>query len=518
MIKELINSYLIKKYSQIFNLIVFSLSFILSYSYMFIVLPLNSDTTGAYNVGSIANLSYKWSIANGRWSKGLLELFIEKLGYYNIVPMFLFIILFIVCMLFIYNLNNLFVFKNVLVNCFISATFFITPSFTSLFFHINDLYAHIFAIAIGTLIINHCFVKNKWMYYVVLLPLMIGVYQSYVCLICSIYVIYYIYVCLNGYYVEKQEKELISKFLKFIGLTVASILMYFIINAICLRIFNVNSVLSNRFDLDITLNGVLSSFVKMYGMVGILPFKNYAGLNTTTLMKFIFLFSYVLIIISLTSIVKKVSLKRFLYIALLLILLPISMNCITLISSHIIIQMTYGLGLIYLLIAVFFDYILSNIDINFLSNVKNNIINTLLIVIIVHMIYFANGYTYFSKIVSDSTKSFVIELVSKIKNIDNYNDTYMVYFAGNISEENLNDYYSYYDNDVFPLVMPYNSMLFPWEYREAINRYGAYKYDVPNDEEVASIKSTDDFKNMNCYPNYNSIKIIDDIIVVKFSN
>ena len=112
----------------------------------------------------------------------------------------------------------------------------------------------------------------------------------------------------------------------------------------------------------------------------------------------------------------------------------------------------------------------------------------------------------------------MIELVSRIKSVDNYSPDYKVYFAGNISDENLKDYYSYYDNEVFPLAMPYNSLLFPCEYKETINRYGAYIYEEPDADDIKDIIQSDEFKTMSSYPNYNSIKVINNVVVVKFDN
>ena len=502
-------------YHNIINILCYSVVFILSYIYFFIEIPLNSDTAGAYTVGSLANLDYKWSFANGRWTKGILELLIEKLGYYNLVPFFMFILLFIVCLYFIVSLNKVFNFNNHILNIFISSVFFITPAFISLLEFFNDLYAHVFAIFIGTILLKRCICKTNFVLYTILLTLMIGVYQSYVCLISAIYVIYFIYKLLFDKNFGKNYKEYEILFFKFLLCSIISVILYFIINKFVIYIFNINSVLDSRFGYDFSINYLIKSILKMYGMVLVLPFVNYAGLNTTLLIKLILFICYIIIIISLILFIKNHSLKLNLTLFALLLILPISMNFIVLASSHTIIQMTFELGLIYILISVFIDYFITNFKL--LKIEYRTLINILLILIIFHMVYFANGYSYFSKIVSDSTKSFVVELVSNIKNVENYDGNYRVYFAGSINENNLKDYYSYYDNDTFPLAMPYNSMLFPWEYREVINRYASFNYELPDDDKIDEIKLSDDFIKMNLYPNSNSIKVINDVIVIKFS-
>lgn len=512
----MLTGFIKNKFNTIICVVTFSISFITSYLYMFVIMPLNSDTTGAYTIGSSANLSYKWSIANGRWTKGILEVIIEKLGYYNIVPFFLFILLFIVCLFFIYNLNLIFEFKNVFLNCFISATFFITPAFLSLFMFVNDLYAHILAIFLGAIIIKKCFKDNKWQYYVPLLTLMIGIYQSYICLMCSIFVIYNIYLILNNKITDRDMNDQIKRIILFIILSVLSICIYFVIDKIILPVLSIDSVLGSRFGYAFSIKSIIHSFVKMYGVLAILPFKNYGGINTTLLIKIALLICYVIVFIALVWFIRNSDRLKSAILILLFVSLPIAMNLILLASNHIVIQMTFGLGLVYLLLAVCFDYFIENVKINYILKYKSIIIKCLLGIILLHMIYFANGYQYFSKITSDSTKAFVMQLVSRIKSAEGYDSNTRVYFAGNVTESNLQDYYSYFDNDVFPLAMPHNSLLFPWEYKEAFNRYGAFKYVEPTSDEVTYIKDTDVYRSMPYYPNDGSIKKINDVLVIKF--
>ena len=66
--------------------------------------------------------------------------------------------------------------------------------------------------------------------------------------------------------------------------------------------------------------------------------------------------------------------------------------------------------------------------------------------------------------------------------------------------------------------MPYNTLLFPCEYKETINRYGAYIYEEPDADDIKDIIQSDEFKTMSSYPNYNSIKVINNVVVVKFDN
>ena len=507
---------LLKKYNKLIYVFAFVLTFIFAYAYLFIVEPLNSDTVGAYVVGSKANLSYKWSIANGRWSKGLLELLIEKLGYHNIVPVFLFLLLIVVCALFIFNLNDLFKFDNIYIGIFISVVFFLTPANVALFTFFNDTYAHVFAILLISIIIKKCFIDNNFIIYIVLLPIIIGFYQSYFCVVTSIYVIYLINQLLANKINDKNITKFLMDILRFIIFSFLSVIIYYILNRLCERVFSVEGVMSTRFVVDFSLSNIFKLILKMYGMVFILPFSNYGGLNTTLLSKCCYLVSYILVLYAIFQYIKKNKLHINLIIITLLISLPVFMNIIVFANNHVIIQMTQGLGLIYLFLAVILNYICSNKFFN-LNKFMNNLINIVLVLLCVHAIYFATGYVHVSKIVSDSTFKYVNQLVTSIKTVNGYNQSTPIYFHGKISDNNLISYYSHFDGEVFPLAMPYNHLLFPWEYRETFNRYAAFNYQEANNESISNVINTDDFKNMNIYPNSNSIRIINDTLVVKFS-
>ena len=89
---------------------------------------------------------------------------------------------------------------------------------------------------------------------------------------------------------------------------------------------------------------------------------------------------------------------------------------------------------------------------------------------------------------------------------------------GNISGENLFDFYEDYDYSRFGA--EYASSLLRYNYGGgldlALNYYGAFKYNKVSKEEMESILNNSEVKNMPLYPSYGSVKRIDNIIIVKF--
>lgn len=503
---------IVKKYENIVLYAVSMLGIIFAYSYLFLITPLSSDTVGAYFIGNGANLNPTWSVANGRWGRAAFEVILQFIGYNNIIPIICLILSIVICPIFCVKLVRIFRFKSIIVSIFVCVTIFLTPAFVELFSFFEDFYTHIFiSTLLMTILLDFYLVKKNNLISIIIFSIIIGIYQSYYCFVTSIILMFYLKNLISDSNYIVDNKDIV----RFVVFNICSLALYFITSLLAMKIFNINSVLSQRF-LNSDTSAVSLAFnniIKMYGMIAILPFKNYAGLNTTPLMKFVFTFAYVYILYRIIYIIKNGKFKRNICLILLLLVLPLFMNSIALLGTNITIRMTQGLGLVYLLFSIFVDEYITN------NNIKNTfyIIYVICAMIIFNMLYFANGYSYHLGIASESTKSFCIELVSNIRNTVGYNSDSKVYFHGDLSDKNLFDYYAYVDDKSFPLPTPNNSLLFPWEYRETFERYAAFKYEVPTESEIQKIVYTDEFANMNVYPNYGSIKNINNVIVVKFN-
>ena len=503
---------IVKKNENIVLYAVSALGIVFAYSYLFLIAPLSSDTVGAYFIGNGANLNPAWSVANGRWGRAAFEVLLQFIGYNNIIPIICLILSIIICPIFCVKLVRIFQFKSIIVSIFVCVTIFLTPAFVELFSFFEDFYTHIFiSTLLMTILLDFYLVKKNTVISIIIFSIIIGIYQSYFCFVTSIILMFYLKKLISDSNYSVDNKDIV----RFIVFNICSLALYFITSLLAMKFFNINSVLSQRF-LNSDTSVVSLAFkhiIKIYGMIAILPFKNYAGLNTTPLMKFVFTFIYVFILYRIIHIIKNGKFKRNIHLILLLFVLPVFMNSIALLGTNITIRMTQGLGLVYLLFSVFVDEYITS------YNTKNYfcIISLIYGLIAFNMMYFANGYSYHLGIASEATKSFCVELVSNIRNTVGYNSNSKVYFHGSVSYKNLFDYYAYIDDKSFPLPTPNNSLIFPWEYRETFERYAAFKYEMPTETEIQKLVSAEEFANMNVYPNYGSIKYIDNVIVVKFN-
>lgn len=493
--------------------------FICSYLYMYIALPLNPDTTGTYIVGisNESSISFQLNMSSGRWFRAIIEVLLQKIQYETIIPFFIFIFLVIIAGIFAIFLRRYFCFQNIISCIFISATVLVAPAYVELFSFYHDAFFH--GVAIIMLMISlHNIKENKYFQTILFLSFAVGIYQGYIFVFASIYLIKLLQ---DSIFERKNSKNITLDIIKMVVVLCISVIIYYVIHKLfCIALsYNIKAN-EGRFNMHgIDIITILGSIIKAYGMIAILPVKNYAGINTTIVAKVILIILYIYCIIKFIFI-EKTSKNRILNLSILL-LLPLFMNGIAFIPSNTTIRMTQGLDTILILIAVIFDYNLQSSISNekirkFIMN-STKVVALCFVVLMIHMCYYANGTAYISKLVSDGTKSYVQEMVTQIKNIEGYNKNTKVLFYGNIIRNNLFDYYAYTNDERFPLAMYENSLLSPWEYKEAINRYGAFKYKEASKEEIEKIVVTNEFKNMGIYPEKNGIKMINDIVVVKFS-
>ena len=526
--------FLMKKF-KINDIAIFLTTFItglISYTYMSVNLPNNTDTF-IKTIGYTHDKYYLWEIECGRWARALMTLAFDFLSYYNVVPFFNFIISIIlisislVILFYIFEIDNL-IYK-ILFSCIfitspvivenMSFYFYIVPTCIGLALTMSSMY----------LIIK----KYKFALGSVLLVLAIGMYQPFFFLAATIMLIYYLNQIINDknfdiiLFIKRKYKMFLS--------LVVSLIIYIIINNIFLMAFNIAS--GGRFGSFIDLENFKMSFMKMYGAVLILPFKSYAGLNTTVLAKLLFLIMYLYMFIKFILILKNNKLVKNIIIILFLLIMPIAMNGFILAGETVTIRTLIADIMIFLLFIIFAE-VDTSVKINKSNKETNNIkiffesiktktnanktagivVISILCLFLFHYIYYANAYAYHAKLSSDATRAWCIELVSNIKNKSYYTTDKKIAIIGDVKKLDISDYYVYGDTDIIPTATMGFVSLVDWSFVDSIKEYGAFNFTKASIEEINKIKNTDKFKNQICYPNNAGIDLYDDIIVVKISD
>ena len=525
--------FLMKKF-KINDIIIFLTTFItglLSYTYMYISLPDNTDTF-MYSMGYSHDSYYFLDLQCARWARSLFVSIMDFLGYYNVAPFFNFIISIVLISVSLVILFNIFEINNLIYKILFSCIFITSPILVenmSFFTYVVPTSIGIFLTTISMYLIIK---KFNYVLGSALLCIAIGIYQTNLFFACTIMLIYFLNQIINQKNFEL--KNYILRKYKMVLALVISLIVYIIINKITLVIFGVGD---GRFGNFINIEKFKMSFMKMYGAILVLPFRSYAGLNTTLLSKVLFLVMYIYMFIKLILIFKNNKFGKNIIIILLLLVMPIAMNGFMVVGETVSIRTLIADNMIFLLFII-----LARIDTSFKKNKnKNNesrikllfdslknktnpnktagiIVISILSLFLFHYIYYANAYAYESHLATESTKAWCIELVSSIKSKNYYDPNKKIAIIGDVKKLDMSDYYTYIDVEKFPTSTMGFVSLVDWAFYESIKKYGAFNFKSASIEEINKIKNTDKFKNQICYPNNAGIDLYDDIIVVKISD
>ena len=505
-------NFLMKKF-KIDDIIIFITTFItglISYTYMYVNLPNNSDTF-IKTIGYSHDTYYLWEIECGRWARALMTLAFDFFGYYNVVPFFNFIVSIVLICIALVLLFNIFEIDNlvhkILFSCIFIASPVLVENMSFYFYIVPTALGLVLAVLSMYLIIK----KFNFVLGASLLCIATAMYQPLFFFAASIMLMYFLNQIINNKNFDLKD-YIIRKYKMVIAL-VLSLVEYIIINKIALTIFNVGS---GRFGNFINIENIKMSFIKMYGAILILPIKSYAGLNTTLFAKILFFVMYIYMFIKIMLILKNNKLGKNIIIILLLLIMPIAMNGYMIAGETVTIRTLISDILIFLLFIL-----LANVDIiKKKSDIIKNIglvLVSILSLFLFHYIYYANAYAYQSHLASEATRAWCIELVSSIKSKNYYSPDKKIAIIGDIKKLDMSDYYAYIDVEKFPTATMGFVSLVDWAFYDSIREYGAFNFKSASNEEINKIKNTEKKKNLQYYPNNSSIELFDDIIVVKIS-
>ena len=479
----------------------------LSYMFMYINLPQSSDTLRFY---TISDGYIKLMIYSGRWFRSLWFILIKSLGYYNVIPFFNLIITALLMSYSLILILKIFDIKSIFLKCMFISLFSITPPFLELYLSYHEIFDNaiaLFFIAISLYFGTKC---NKILLSSLFICFATGIYQVYFNFAISLLIIYLI----NSIYNINDKFDFrifVYKVLRFVFLILISFGLYYCIYRFAQCIINSDSRFNGGF-IDFSLLG--KSLLKVFAMVAVMPFKSYAGFNTTLLTKFLFAIIYAYLFIkTILFINKNKTIFKFLIIPL-YIILPVAFSLHVFSGQVTAIRSCISLGLIFLLVIIYLDF-----DFNNRINLKvaSSFISIVMCIFVVHYVYYANGFSYHAYLVNETSKAYAVELVSKIKSLDYYNTDRKIAFCFGNDLLNNDGYYYYADNSVFPIDVSGITFDFKDMFENGINVFGAFEFEPLDYDSLIQIKELNEYKQMPIYPNAGSIRLINDVIVVKLS-
>ena len=464
----------------------------------------NGTHTDAISAGQF-HISGDWEASLGRY--GLIFLSSIKNGFVNRFLM--------ICIsLFFLSLASVFIvktfkIKNKIIIFLISAFIAVAPQFAATYSFVYTADSYMLAMFLSTLSIYFLMKseKNKYMYILAIISVFFTciLYQAYLGVIISLAIILILTKILDG----EELSKLIFNFLKYMISILLGIIIYYIITKILLSCWGIEFASykgANELGLK-TLINLPSSILQCYKdyiqyFFGERIINNFAWHRKYIHFSMIII-SLFIVIIQKRKYKSNELIKRFLFIIFLLFVLPIGTNIMNIIAPKSDQNLVVCPGIVstvifFIVLYKFFENNWYEIILKYFS------ILLVLILIFTHIIQ--NNISYY---LSDQTfkKFYTVanDIYTKVTSLEGYDQSLPWMFSGFIFN---NDGALYLGNGFCTGTIE----TYLGEEDRFFEQYLKIDIDIKRDE---SIFELEEFKEMPVYPNPGSIKIINDIIVIK---
>jgi len=351
---------------------------------------------------------------------------------------------------------------------------------------------------------------------IILMGCSVGVYQAFIPVMLSFFVIYLIKECL---YTEIETKELINKILKSILSIICFILLYFITNKLVLS-FSGRELTTyqgiNTMGKD-SISDYLYRVVYAYGRFFIIDEKQkYYMYYSNIKYIYYFLMAVSFIYLGYIAITKfKQSKINSIILVLLVAAMPLASNFIFVMvdPSQVHALMVYGQIMPFILVMLLIDNVIDKKDI---IKKVSLVVTTALLLLSVMYCRIDNECYLQAEFSQQETISYFTTLVTRIKSVENYDDELPVSFifidGGHIEDKS----FSSIETLEHLHIIPYENMYYTinnYEWKTFMKRWCGYD---PVIIDGSDLESNEEVKAMSCYPDYGSIKVIEDRVVVRF--
>lgn len=495
------------------------------------------------------NGMYTGGAAQGRWFGEIFSKISEFFGYRITVPFFAYFICIIMLAVISMLLIRQFKIKNSIIAVLISSLIVTSTSIVQIFSYDYASIIIIFSLLLGTIsaiVVCNIDIKNRnfkqtiiySLIGIVLLILAIGTYQIAIPLFLTILLLNLI---INYMFNDFNIIDIIKLGFIYIIISVLSLLLYLLLNRLVnYYIFGHQFVggfagMSAIGIPSYTISVLKNLFIRCIAVPFLLPFINYSGINTTFYSKMLVFLIYVFILLILVYYFRNKNIKEILFSLFLIVLLIISIN-----FQRIMVTYTIQTRLTFTFVFIFIAplILLDNIYFNEILNVKK-IFFCLVSLLLLHLVFVANANYYTAHLKNLSIRNLTNQIVSKIINVEGYNDALpLVFIGGGNNSKNYSAIY-YNDNYLSDQYIINPEYLFDGEARDSMFKvFANFQYKNPD---ILTIKDIGEIENkenvfykighygytystnreiiaMPCYPNDGCVKIVDGVVVVKISN
>jgi len=476
-----------------------------------------------HNYDDIAQQPYGYGtgITSGRWFLTILGDFCQKWGgNYNLhfVNGMLFILLIAISAGFLVSALQI---RGKVTSALIGMLFVVFPTATStLHFRYTAVY---YGLAILLAVVAAWVLRYKKFGILIsalCTALSLGIYQAYVPFTISILVLMLLRQTMEG---ETDFKGLFARGIYYCAALALGLVAYFLFLKLFLALYG--TALSNYQGVGemgkLALSDIPGLVKKAAYCVCILPFTDYCGLNNMQLVKNIYLliaaFSGIMMAYTLFVKIRKVSIVVMTGLLCAAFVVAVGFVEIMCPDTWIYTLMVYSFVTVACLPLVLMECLPEKE--NFTARVNpilQKAITLIAAVLICCYAYEANiaySYTYFA---TRQMENYMTAMVAQVRMTEGFDTDKKWVYIGAVEDALLDCYWQYDER--------YGGMEFtPW----LLNRYSRYAWlqnyvgylpPAASDEEIEALAALDEVKEMPSWPNYGSIKVIGDAVVIKFND
>lgn len=445
-----------------------------------------------------------YTLTSGRWGLDIIKYLLPNYSMpwlWGIISIF--ILSFAVCIMI-----HIFGIKSKLLQCLLSINVLVFPSQigTMLYMFTSSSYAIAFLLAVLSVSL---FIKGGYSRRILALVALIcscSIYQAYIAIAASFFVLLLIQKIIRN---ECTVVSIVKQGLSYLLFFAISLAVYYSITLLLLHAtgneLNGWAVRATTYE-----NGIFYRIIRSWKLfVAMFLYRDY-GLISTTLSQIAHIVcGIVAVAFAFWIVIKQKNIyKALLFLLLMGVLLPLSINCLViLLGENGVHALTlYSFISVYILAIVVFD----NISYTKTRKLLRNTVAVGLAVIALSNIYTANKAYLKQYLVYENTFSFYETIITQIQMTEGFDESSKVAIIGNIAVDS--DYLGRFGKNTVYGLCGFKAEAIS---DEVISLYLGIDLNYATDTEKEQLRLDERVKQMNTYPYYGYIQKIDDYIVVK---
>lgn len=360
--------------------------------------------------------------------------------------------------------------------------------------------------------------RSSVVFSVLCLIFSLGIYQAYLSISATLFVILLIKDCIEN---KKSCKQILLKGIKFLGILLVSLVIYMLITKLTQKINGVKFTDYQGADQlgNIKIGSIITGIYKAERTILQVMFGNFYGVSTGMMLKIAYTLIVAVTVITVIICIRKIAkndVKKAILLALFVLILPITMNMMFVVNANT--EMHTLIVYANFMIVVLPFVLLESLNEKGYKKYFVNVVYATLAVILYVYITLANESYLQSQLTYENTYAFYNSLVTRIESTEGFNKNTKIAIIGEYSgekETNLADKFTKLDHFVgtdsnIELINSYSKECF-------IKYYIGVDFEYVTEEELEKLSNSEEVQKMNIYPYEGSIKNINNVIVIKFS-